>query len=192
MERLVVARHAESEWNVRAALNGDAARPGPLSAAGRDQARRLGAALADEPLDLCVTSPFERTRETADLALAGREVPRLVVPELAEHPVGDYEGRPLAEYLVWAHAAGSAEPVPGTEETRAELARRVARGWRVVLERPEATVLAVVHKLTICYLLTGATRELPELGYATPATLTRAEAAAAVERLEAWCEAPTW
>ena len=192
MEQLVVVRHAESEWNVRAALNGDVTQPGALSPAGREQARRLGEALAAEAFDLCVTSPFERTRETADLALAGRDVPRLVVPELAEHPVGDYEGRPLAEYLVWAHAAGSADPVPGTDETRVELARRVARGWRVVLERPEPSVLAVVHKLTVCYLLTGATRELPELGYATPATLTREEAAAAVERLEAWCEAPTW
>ena len=61
-----------------------------------------------------------------------------------------------------------------------------------VLERPEPVVLAVVHKLTVCYLLFGATRELPELGYATPTALRRDEAEAAVERLETWCEAPTW
>jgi broad specificity phosphatase PhoE len=192
MERLILARHAESEWNVRGVLNGDVTQPGALSPAGRAQAQRLGEAFAGETIDLCVTSPFQRTRETAEIALAGRHVPRLVVPELAEHPAGDYEGRPLDEYIVWAHAHDSDAPVPGTSETRRELARRVARGYRIVLERPEPSVFAVVHKLTICYLLGGATRELPELGYATATTLGRAEVEAGVERLETWCAAPTW
>lgn len=192
MDRLIVARHAESEWNVRGVLNGDAAKRGALSSEGRSQARRLGEALASEPVDLCVTSPFERTQETAELALEGREVQRLVVPELGEHPAGDYEGVQLAEYIAWAHANGSEAPVPGTAETRRELAGRVARGYRIVLERPEETVFAVLHKLTICYLLGGATRELPELGYAAPVTLARAEVEAGIERLEAWCATPTW
>jgi broad specificity phosphatase PhoE len=192
MERLIVARHGESEYSARRALNGDPALACPLTDAGRAQARRLGQLLAHEQIDLCVTSEFERTRETADLALAGRHVPRVVVPELNDHPAGDYEGRPLDEYLVWAHAHGSREPVPGAAESRLDTAARVARGFRLLLERPETTVLAVLHSLPISYLLGGPEQRLPLLAYAEPHLLDREAAERAVERLERWCAAPSW
>src|SRR5919204_3479234 len=166
MERLIVARHGESEYSVRGALNGDPSFPCGLTEAGRVQARRLGELVADEPIDLCVTSEFERTRETADLALAGRDVPRLVVPELNDHPAGAYEGRPLAEYLEWAHAHSAADRIPGAIESRLETAIRIARGYRLLLQRPERTVLAILHSLPISYLLGGAEPQLPLLGYA--------------------------
>ncbi len=84
MEHLILARHAESVFNVRGVLNGDPLVPGGLTERGREQARRLGQLLANDPIDLCVTTAFERTRETADLAFAGRGIPRLVMSELAE------------------------------------------------------------------------------------------------------------
>lgn len=40
MERLVLARHAESVFNVRGVLNGDPSIPGGLTENGREQARR--------------------------------------------------------------------------------------------------------------------------------------------------------
>ena len=66
-----MARHAESVFNVRGVLNGDPAVPGGLTDNGREQARWLGERLKNERIDLCVTTEFERTRETADIALAG-------------------------------------------------------------------------------------------------------------------------
>ncbi len=192
MRRLIVARHAESEPNVLGILNADPARPGALSERGRAQARALGLLIADEPVALAVTTPFRRTQETAALALAGRDVPTVVVPELGEHPAGDYEGRPLVDYIAWAHAHGSRVVVPGTTEDRVELARRIARGFRAVLERDEEVVLAVAHKLTVCYLLVGAVRQLPALDYAEAHVLDRDAVEQAVERLERWCEAPDW
>ena len=192
MDLLILARHGESEYSARRALNGDPLQTCPLTETGRAQARRLGELLASEPIDLCVTSEFERTRETADLALAGRDVPRVVVPELNDHPAGDYEGRPLDEYLAWAHAHGSREPLPGAAESRLDTAIRLARGFRIVVERPERTVLAVLHSLPISYLLGGPKRRLPMLQYAEPHRLDRAAAERAVERLEAWCAAPSW
>lgn len=192
MQRLILARHGESEYSARGALNGDPARACPLTEEGRAQARRLGELLADEPVDLCATSQFERTRETAALALAGRDVPRLVVQELNDHPAGDYEGRPLTEYLVWAHAHGSRDAVPGTDVTRLGTVARFARGFRLLLERPESSVLAVLHSLPIAYLLGGVERELPLLAYAEPHALDRDEAERAVARLEDWCAAPSW
>lgn len=80
----MVARHAESVFNVRGVLNGNPAVPGPLTRKGKQQARRLGRDLANEPVDLCVTTDFPRTQQTADLALDGRDIPRLVLPLLNE------------------------------------------------------------------------------------------------------------
>jgi broad specificity phosphatase PhoE len=192
VRKLILARHGESEYSARGALNGDPSLPCPLTAAGREQARLLGERLAGEPIDLCVTSEFERTKETADLALAGREIPRLVLAELNDHPAGDWEGRPLAEYLEWARAHDAAATIPGAGESRAEVAARIARGLRALLARPEPTVLAVLHSLPISYVLTGPERQLPLLAYAEPFPLTRAEVERSVQRLDAWCGAPSW
>ena len=77
MELAILARHAESEFSVRGAMNGDPATACPLTDEGRDQAHRLGEALRDDRIDFAVVTEFARTVETADLALAGRDVPRL-------------------------------------------------------------------------------------------------------------------
>jgi broad specificity phosphatase PhoE len=99
MERLILARHAESVFNVRGVLNGDPSIAGGLTERGREQARRLGERLRSEPIDLCVTTEFERTRETADLVLADRGVCRLVIPELNDPPNGTLELRPYRELV---------------------------------------------------------------------------------------------
>src|ERR671932_620919 len=66
MKRAILARHGESEVLLAGLVSGDPAEPSGLTSAGREQARRLGELVAGEPIDLCVTSEFARTRETAD------------------------------------------------------------------------------------------------------------------------------
>ena len=61
--RLVIVRHAE-------AAPGDPDELRPLTAAGRDAARALGERLARESIDVILTSPLLRARETAE-AIAG-------------------------------------------------------------------------------------------------------------------------
>jgi broad specificity phosphatase PhoE len=197
VETLFLARHGESRFSVRALVNGDPRACEGLTDAGREQARALGRGLASTPLDLCVHTEFARTRETADLALAGREVPRLVVPELNDIRVGGYEGRTLDEYRTWAWAADADAAGPGGAESRAAVARRYADGFRAVLARPEASVLVVAHALPIRYVLDaaagrGPARRVAAVGYARPQRLSADELAAAVERLEAWCAAPAF
>src|SRR5438105_1015088 len=113
MERILLARHAESEYSLRGAMNGDPAVAVALTQAGREQALRLGDLLADEPLELCATSEFARTCETADAALAGRDVPRLVLPELNDIRVGSFEGGRLDDYRAWARAHDPEAEPPG-------------------------------------------------------------------------------
>jgi broad specificity phosphatase PhoE len=193
VERLILVRHGESEYSARGLVNGDPGRRCRLTPTGRVQARRLGALLRGEPIDLCVTSAFARTKETADVALARRRaIPRLVVAELNDHPAGKFEGKEISDYLVWAHASPSNEPIPGAAESRLDTLRRFARGYRLLLERPEPTIVAILHSLPIGYLLSGPLQRLPLLDYATPAFVLGAEVLAGVERLENWAASPTW
>jgi broad specificity phosphatase PhoE len=196
MEEAILSRHAESEYSLRGAVNGDPAVRVALTAEGREQARRLGELLAEEAIELCATSEFSRAQETADLALAARDVPRLVVPELNEIGFGKYESKPFEDYRLWA---GTALPDAGEHggESRVAAAARYARGFRRVLERPESTILVVAHGLPIRYVLNAldGTPPAPLLDAVPYAQAHRVSARAldeAVERLEEWCAAPAW
>ena len=194
MEHAILARHGESVFSARALVNGDTAVAGPLTPDGEEEARRLGEAIAADRIDLCVTSEFERTLQTADLALAGRDIPRLVVPELNDPRYGSFEGGALAEYRAWAHANGSGEAPPGGGESRRAIVERYARGFRIVVGRPEETVLVVAHSLPIAYVLARGVPSaiVPLVELATPYRFTADELASAVEALESWLAAPTW
>jgi broad specificity phosphatase PhoE len=192
VEHAILVRHAESEFSARAAVSSDPAVACPLTRRGEEQARSLGTALAGEEIDACVVTEFERTRQTAELALEGRHVPIVVVPELNDHRAGSFEGGPLEDFRAWAWAHGSADEPPGGGESRVALASRLARGYRRVLGRPEATVLVVGHALPMAYALDGPTPRIDLLDYATPHRLDRLELEAAVDRLAGWAAAPTW
>jgi 2,3-bisphosphoglycerate-dependent phosphoglycerate mutase len=192
MDRLIVARHGESDYSARGLLNGDPSRRCPLTPTGREQARRLGELLRAEPIDLCVTSAFERTKETAEIAFARRSIPRLVVSELNDHPAGEFEARGIADYVAWAHASPSGDPIPGAAESRVDVVRRFARGYRLLLGRPEPTIVAVLHSLAISYLVSGPLQRLPLLQYAEPTVLAAADVLGSVGRLERWAASPTW
>lgn len=196
MDRVVLARHGESERSVEGLTNGDPRVPCPLTATGREEARRLGAELADDPIDLCVTSEFERVLQTVDLALAGRDVPRLVLADLNDIRFGEFEGRPLTEYRAWAHAHGPEDVVPGGD-SRAQTVARYVHGYRTILARPEELVLVVAHGLPVRYVLDALEGRNPaaaiaQVPYAEPFRLSARELAQAVDRLDAWARSPAW
>ena len=197
MERAILARHGESEYSSRLLVSGIPTSPVRLTARGRDEAARLGAELARDRIDLCVVSEFLRTQETADIALAGRDIPRLVLRDLNDPNYGEFEGRELDEYRGWARARRSSEEPPGAGESRVTIVRRYARGFRSVLERPDAAVLVVGHSLPIAYVLAAVRGDdpapiVPLVEHATAYRLAAADLERSVERLEAWSAAPTW
>jgi alpha-ribazole phosphatase len=197
MQQLILARHGESVFSSRLLVNGDIASPGPLTPRGREEARSLGQALATQRIDLCATSEFERTRETADVALAGRDVPRLVLAELNDPLYGSYEGGALEDYRAWAASVGSDTAAPGGGESRHAIVARYARGLRELRERDEATVLAVVHSLPIAYLLAAKQgdppgRRVPLVEHAHPYPFAAVEVDGALDVLDSWLGAPTW
>ncbi len=197
MKTAILARHAESEFSVRGAMNGDPGLAGALTAEGVEQAKLLGEALRGEQIDLCVTTEFERTKQTADLALEERDVPRLVVPELNDIRVGEFEGGLLETYRAWARERSPIEVPPGGGESRAQAAERYARGFRKVVDRPDEQILVVTHGLPIRYLMLAAEGSEPRpvvesVEYATPYRFSRTDLEHALERLELWVMDPIW
>ena len=197
MKTIILARHAESELGAAARLNGDPSVVNGLTEAGREQARSLGEALAGRELDLAVSSEFPRVRQTVELALAGRAIERLILPELNEIRFGLWEGRPADEYLAWAWSHGPEEPCPGGGESRTDAVFRLARGFRTILERDERTALVVGHGLALRYVLNAIDGSDPrprldKVPLAEPIEADAADFRRALERLERWLQSPAW
>jgi broad specificity phosphatase PhoE len=197
MDEVILARHGESELSVVGIVNGDPGVACALTPAGEDQARRLGERLDEVEIDLCATSEFERARQTADLALAGRDVPRLVLPDLNDVRFGEFEGRTLADYRKWAAANAPTIEAPGGGESRSGTVARYVRGYRALLDRPERTILVVAHGLPIRYVLNSLENTNPaplveQVAYAEPFRVSAAELELAVARLDRWASTPAW
>ncbi|HZQ65787.1 MAG TPA: histidine phosphatase family protein [Gaiellaceae bacterium] len=152
---IVVSRHAHSVLNQEGRVNGDPTVAAPLSEEGREQARLLGEQIVHLELDLCVHTRFPRTRETAEIALAGRSVPFEVEPLLDDVDVGDLDGAPLEDYRKVKRSIGRKTPFPGGESLD-QAALRYARGFRAVARRNAARVLVVCHEIPLRYALNAA------------------------------------
>lgn len=91
--RVFLVRHGETEWTLSRQHTGRT--DIPLTDHGREQARLLGAALAERPLALVLSSPLSRALETCRLAGLGDDVE--TTEDLLEWDYGEYEGRTTAE-----------------------------------------------------------------------------------------------
>jgi broad specificity phosphatase PhoE len=197
MQTVLVARHAESECSLQGIANGEPNSRCPLTEHGEEQARALGRSLIGRPLDLFVTSEFQRARRTAEIALAGRELPWLELAEMNDIRVGAFELGPLDQYIKWAHTHEPGEHPPGGGESRSEAAARFASGLRIVLARSESVILVVTHGLAVSFLREASAgrafhaHHVP-VPYARPFEFSAEELAQALDRLEGWQKDPHW
>ena len=158
MATVILVRHGRTAANAGGVLAGWT--PGVhLDDKGREQAAATAARLAVVPLTAVVTSPLERTRETADAILAGRDpLPPLHVDErVGECRYGDWTNQPLktlAKEPLWkvVQAHPSAATFPGPEgESLADMSARAVgavRDWNVRLASegaPDPVYAVVSH-----------------------------------------------
>lgn len=194
MKTLVVARHAQSEFNVLERLNGDPSVQVALTEAGRAQARALGAEAG--PVDLVAHSSFGRARETAELAWPG--TPLLEVPELGEFTFGSFEGSRWADgFDDWVKTSAPDVGAPGGGESRVEAARRFVRGYRKLLARPEERIAAIAHGAPVAYVLLALegkspVRVLEGVEQARPYTIAAADLDRALDLIDAWAASPAF
>jgi broad specificity phosphatase PhoE len=120
MSRLLLARHGQSVSNAVRRFQGvqDVA----LSELGERQAAALGQALRHRRVTAVYTSPLERARRTAEIAVEGLGLSVTQVHELRELSLGDWEGRTVEEisslpgdpYTQWVRDPVACLP-PGAE-----------------------------------------------------------------------------
>ena len=139
MPTVILVRHGRTAANAGGVLAGWT--PGVhLDDKGREQAAALGERMRAVPLAAVVTSPLERTRETADALLAGRDPqpPLHVDDRVGEARYGDWTNQPLktlAKDPLWkvvqAHPSAAVFPGPEGEGLADMSARAIAavRDW---------------------------------------------------------------
>jgi len=146
----VLLRHGETPLSGerRYAGRGDI----PLTATGLEQAAAVAARLAARGgIDLIVTSPLRRTRQTAGAVAAATGVPLVVGDGWAETDFGEWEGLSHAEaergwpeqMAAWVSDTGAAPP--GGESFAATSDRVLAALDTLLAEHAGATVLVVSH-----------------------------------------------
>jgi probable phosphoglycerate mutase len=155
MRLFTLVRHGQSELNATHHVNGDPAVPVALTEQGRQEAAALAVQLAGIALDLCIRTRFGRTHETAEIALAGRDVPLEVEPLLDDIDVGDLEGQTIDDYRAWKRTHTRADAFPGGESLDAA-ALRYADAFAALLARSEQRILVVCHEIPVRYAVNGA------------------------------------
>jgi 2,3-bisphosphoglycerate-dependent phosphoglycerate mutase/probable phosphoglycerate mutase len=153
-----LVRHGQTELNKARRYQG--ATDSVLTDFGRRQAEALAQRLRRIPFRVAIVSPSRRCAETAETILAGRSAQFVDDPRWRETHHGHWEGltyrevqRQFPEEVVtrFSDALGG-KPLGG--ESLAEVAQRVAEGWRDLLQHnPGGRVLVVTHATPIQLVL---------------------------------------
>jgi probable phosphoglycerate mutase len=170
---LVVVRHGRTAHNASGLLLGRL--DPPLDELGREQAAALARAVG--PVDRVISSPLQRTRETA--AAFGVEVE--VDERWIELDYGEYDGVPLGEVPseVWARWRADVDFTPPGGESLRQLGERVRDALDELAHRgsaTERTTVIVTHvspvKAAVGWAL-GAGDEVSWRLWVAPASITR-------------------
>lgn len=150
-ETVLLVRHGETDWNREGRLQGWA--PTALNDRGYEQARRLGAELADGyDIDRIVASDSLRTRETtAGVRDADIEPEPEFESAWRERGLGVYQGFTWGElesrFPAFEYDNGllALEERPEGGETLVDMYERVLDAWEDIREGSAETTLVVTH-----------------------------------------------
>lgn len=162
---ILLIRHGETDSNAARIVQVPET---PLSARGRDQARRLALRLASEGgITRLVASDLARAHETATAIARATGLPIELEPLLQERNFGTYRGTPYSELTVDLFAP---DFLPPEGEDGSLFERRVDLAWARICELADATPdrLAVVTHGLVCDEL--ARRHLERGEHTTPAS----------------------
>ncbi len=144
--RLYIVRHGKTDWNVERKLQGRA--DIPLNEDGREAARKTAQGIRSIPLDLVISSPLLRARETAEILVKGRGIPFFTDERLEEISFGEMEGQTKSEEIdhFFKHPElyqppKGAESIPHLLARTGELLRELAANC----ELKEKNILLATH-----------------------------------------------
>ena len=87
---LYIMRHGKTDWNEQHKLQGRT--DIPLNDEGIKMAEAAALKYKDVHFDICYCSPLKRAKKTAEILLAGRDIPIISDDRLVEMSFGKYEG----------------------------------------------------------------------------------------------------
>lgn len=159
MQRILLIRHGESEWNREGIIQGF--KDCDLSNLGREQAGKLRERLDMEKFDHAYSSSATRALQTADIAV-GHRLTVTAVPDLREINLGEWEGQNATDLKrrlpretdIWFREPSKVR-IPGAETLRF-FRRRVTRAAEGIRsQHPDGGVLIFAHGGVICTYLTS-------------------------------------
>lgn len=136
MVRIILIRHGETTWNIEGRYQGQ--EDTPLSPRGLEQGQLLAQGLKDVPLDVCISSPLQRSYQTCKFCADLHQLPVATDARLTEINHGDWEGvlapdiaaRYPQEFEQW-HTAPHLVQMPGKGgECLEDVCRRVRAAIR--------------------------------------------------------------
>jgi 2,3-bisphosphoglycerate-dependent phosphoglycerate mutase len=149
--RIIAVRHGETAWNVDARIQGQL--DVGLNDTGRWQARRVGEALAGEPISAVYSSDLGRAHETAQSIGEATGTPVVAEEGLRERSFGVFEGKTFNEiHETWPdHAQNWRRRIPEWQppeggESLLQLRERVTRTMESLAARhPGEQIVVVAH-----------------------------------------------
>ncbi len=161
MTGIILARHGETEWNVREVFRGRA--DVALNETGQRQAELLAKHLSHLKLDAVYSSPLERARKTAGAIAGYHRLDVHIAPGLIDFDYGQWQGLPHEEvkekykelYAGWLDRPHQVRMPAG--ESLSDVRRRATSVVDEAVARHRGTVVLVAHrvvnKVLICALL---------------------------------------
>ena len=150
---LYVTRHGETDYNVQKRYAGST--DIPLNANGLRQAEKLAQDLASVKLDVIISSPLLRAKQTAETVRRIWDVPLVVIDEFTEINMGVYEGltreEAQAQYPnIWTRLGfRPSDDAPTDGETHMQVDARVSAGIAKIKDKYDKNkVLLVCHAFT--------------------------------------------
>ena len=176
--RLLLIRHAQTEWNIQRRFQGHG--DSPITEEGQEQLQRLKSRLAGLEFDVVYSSDLRRTMETSKM-LSGKQ--RVEEPRLRERGVGILEGLNL-EQIMAEHAEAFRAFRSGDKDHQIEggesLQIALNRAWTFLEEMPEkhpgAELAAVSHAgliRLICKQILGLALDAPNFFQIPNTSLTQ-------------------
>lgn len=160
--RYIAMRHGFAESNARGIVSSkiDGSSSYGLTEKGRLSAEKAGQKMKDSGIDIIITSPFARAKQTAEIVAGaiGFDTRKIIVDErVKEIDTGVFDGEPIGEYR--GHFSSIAEKLtkrPEGGENLLDVKRRVMSLMsQLESEYNDKTILIVTHEYPVWMLASG-------------------------------------
>ncbi len=163
MVRIILVRHGETTWNIEGRYQGQ--EDTPLSERGLAQGAMLAEGLRNIPIDLCISSPLQRSYQTCKFCADFHNLPVATDDRLLEINHGSWEGvlapdiaKQFAEEFNLWHTKPHLVTMPDGGESLEDVRRRSRAAFDEYAAKYDGkTVLVAAHdavnKAVICDVL---------------------------------------